>query len=207
MIFIGIIIILLLIIFATKKENIKQKDAISLIINNEDITAKLQNEIIVKDNVQYLSLEDVKNCLDENIYQEDKNVITISDRKVTCLKLDKNTLEINGSTIQISGQLFKTEQGKIYLPISEMRNSYDIDFLYNEEYKNIVIDSFSKRKEKATVKKDVSVKEKMNNSSDTLEKLKKDDIVVYVSEENDWAKIKTQNGNLGYIKKKPSGRP
>ena len=42
----------------------------------------------------------------------------------------------------------------------------------------------------------------MNNSSDTLEKLKKDDIVVYVSEENDWAKIKTQNGNLGYIKKK-----
>lgn len=202
LIFIGIIIILLLIIFATKKENIKQKDAISLIINNEDITAKLQNEIIVKDNVQYLSLEDVKNCLDENIYQEDKNVITISDRKVTCLKLDKNTLEINGSTIQISGQLFKTEQGKIYLPISEMRNSYDIDFLYNEEYKNIVIDSFSKRKEKATVKKDVSVKEKMNNSSDTLEKLKKDDIVVYVSEENDWAKIKTQNGNLGYIKKK-----
>lgn len=202
LIFIGIIIILLIIVLATKKENIKQKNYISLIINNEDVTTKLQNEIIIKDNVQYLSLEDIKNCLDDNIYLEGENVITTSERKVTYLKMNKNSLEINGSTIQISGQMFKTEQGKIYLPISQMQNSYDIDFLYNSEYKNIVIDSFSKRKEKAIVKKDVSVKEKMTNSSDTLEKIKKDDKVVYVSEEKGWARIITQNGNFGFVKKK-----
>ena len=85
LIFIGIIIILFLIIFANKKVNIKQKDYISLIINNEDVTGKLQNEIIIKDNLQYLSFEDIKNCIDENIYQEGDNVITISDRKVTYL--------------------------------------------------------------------------------------------------------------------------
>lgn len=202
LIFIGIIIILFLLIFANKKEKIKQRDYISLIMNNEDITSKLQNEIIIKDDVQYLSFEDIKNCLDENIYQEDKNVITTSDRKVTFLKLNKNQLEINGSKVQISGQMFKTEQGIIYLPISQMRNSYDIDFLYNSEYKNIVIDSFSKRQEKATVKKDISLKEEMKNSSYTLEKLKKDDKIIYVSEEKGWAKVRTQNGNLGYIKKK-----
>ena len=129
LIFIGIIIILFLIVFASKKENIKQKDYISLIINNEDVTSKLQYEIIIKDNVQYLSLEDIKNNLNENIYQEGDNVIAISDRKVTYLELNKNKLEINGSTIQIAGQMFKTEQGKIYPPISQMQNSYDIEFL------------------------------------------------------------------------------
>ena len=202
LIFIGIIIILFLIIFANKKENIKQKDYVSLIINNQDVTSMLQNEIIIKDNVQYLSFEDIKNCLDENIYQEGDNVITISDRKVTYLQLNKNKLEINGSTIQIAGQMFKNEQGKLYLPVSQMKNSYDIEFLYNPEYKNIVIDNFSSKIEKATIKKDVSVKEEMNNSSATLEKLKKDDVVVFVSEENGWAKIRTSNGNIGYIKKK-----
>ena len=202
LIFIGIIIILFLIIFANKKENIKQKDYVSLIINNQDVTGKLQNEIIIKDNLQYLSYEDIKNCIDENIYQEGDNVITISDRKVTYLQLNKNKLEINGSTIQIAGQMFKNEQGKLYLPISQMQNSYDIEFLYNPEYKNIVIDNFSSKIEKATIKKDISVKEEMNNSSATLEKLKKDDVVVFVSEENGWAKIRTSNGILGYIKKK-----
>ena len=83
-----------------------------------------------------------------------------------------------------------------------MKNSYDIEFLYNAEYNNIVIDSFSSKVEKATLKKDVSLKEKMSNSSDTLEKLKKDNTVVFVSEEKGWAKIRTANGNLGYIKKK-----
>ena len=202
LIFIGIIIILFLIVFASKKENIKQKDYISLIVNNEDVTSKLQNEIIIKDNVQYLSFEDIKNNLNENIYQEGDNVIAISDRKVTYLQLNKNKLEINGSTIQITGQMFKTEQGKLYLPISQMQNSYDIEFLYNSEYKNIVINYFSSKLEKATLKKDTSVKEQMNNSSATLEKLKKDNVVVFVLEEKGWAKIRTSNGNIGFIKKK-----
>ena len=202
LIFIGIIIILFIIIFASKKEKINQKDYISLIVNNEDITSKLQNEIIIKDNVQYLSFEDVKNFLDENIYLEGKNVITTSDRKVTYLKMNKNSLEINGSTIQITGQMFKTEQEKIYLPISQMQNSYDIEFLYNSEYKNIVINSFSKRKESATLKKDYSLKEKMSNSSNTIEKLKKDDKVVLISKEKGWAKVISKNGNLGFIKEK-----
>ena len=118
------------------------------------------------------------------------------------MQLNKNKLEINGSTIQIDGQMFKNEQGKLYLPVSQMKNSYDIEFLYNPEYKNIVIDNFSSKIEKATIKKDISLKEEMNNSSATLEKLKKDDVVVFVSEENGWAKIRTSNGNLGYIKKK-----
>lgn len=202
LIFLLIIIILFLLLFAKNKENIKQKSYISLIVNNEDMTSKLENEIIIKDGIQYLSFEDVKKCLDENIFQEDKNIITTSVRKVTVLPLNKNKIEINGSSIKISGSAFKSEEGIIYLPISQMKNSYDIEFLYNTEYNNIVIDSFSSKVEKATLKKDVSLKEKASNSSDTLEKLKKDDIVIFVSEEKGWAKIRTANGNLGYIKKK-----
>lgn len=202
LIFVCIIIILFLLPFANGKEKMKQKNYTSLIVNNEDITKKLDNEIVLKDGIQYLSIEDVKKCLDENIYQEDKNIITTSERKVTVLQLNNKKIEINGSNIEISGSAYKDDKGIIYLPISQMQNSYDVEFLYNSEYKNIVIDNLSKRKVKATLKKDVSIKEKMKNSSDTLEKIKKNDMIVYVSKENGWAKVKTVNGNLGYIKKK-----
>ena len=201
LIFVCIIIILFLLPFANGKEKMKQKNYTSLIVNNEDITNRLDNEIVIKDGIQYLSIEDVKKCLDENIYQEDKNIITTSERKVTVLQLNNKKIEINGSNIEISGSAYKDDKGIIYLPISQMQNSYDVEFLYNSEYKNFVIDNLSKKKEKATLKKDSSVKEKMKNSSETLEKIKKNDIVVYVSEEKGWAKVKTVNGNLGYIKK------
>ena len=202
LIFLCIIIILFLLIFTQGKEKIKQKEYISLIVNNEDITSKLENEIIIKDGIEYLSFQDVKKCLDENIYQEDKNIITTSSRKVTVLQLDKKKIEINGSNVEISGSAFKTEKGIIYLPISQMQNSYDIEFSYNIQYSNMVIDNFSLKVEKATLKKDVSLKEKNSNSSYTLEKLKKGEKVIYVVEKNGWANIRTSNGNLGYIKKK-----
>ena len=202
LIFFSIIIILFLCMITKNKENIKQKDYISLIVNNEDITSTLENEIIIKEGIEYLSFEDIKNNIDKNIYQEDENIITTSDRKVSVLQLNKNKIEINGSSIKIEGSAFKTEKGTIYLPISQMQNCYDIEFSYNVEYSNIVINSYSKKVEKATLKKDSSIKEKMNNSSDTLEKLKKDEVVVFVKEEKGWAKVRTANGNLGYVKKK-----
>ena len=155
LIFVCIIIILFLLPFANGKEKMKQKNYTSLIVNNEDITNKLDNEIVVKDGIQYLSLEDVKKCLDENIYQEDKNIITTSERKVTVLQLNNKKIEINGSNIEISGSAYKDDKGIIYLPISQMQNSYDVEFLYNSEYKNFVIDNLSKKKEKATLKKDI----------------------------------------------------
>ena len=201
LIFLSIIIILFLLLFVGKKEHMKQKKYVSLIVNNEDITSKLENEIIIKDGVEYLSFQDIKKCLDENIYQEDNNIITTSERKVTVLQLNNKKLEINGSSIKISAAAFKDNNGVIYLPISQMQNSYDIEFMYNSEYKNIVIDSFSKGIKKAKAKKAASVKENMKGSSDTLEKLSKDDTVIFVSEEKGWAKVRTLNGNLGYVKK------
>ena len=75
LIFVCIIIILFLLLFTNGKEKMKQKGYISLIVNNEDITSKLDNEIVIRDGVEYISFNDIKKCLDENIYQEDKKVL------------------------------------------------------------------------------------------------------------------------------------
>ena len=197
-----LLIIILLAIVVINNNSIKNKKENSIIVNNEDVTNKLENEIIINDNIVYLSINDIKKCLDPNIYQEDKKIITSSDKKIAVIELDSDNIEINGSTVQIKGQVFQTEQETIYLPISELQNVYDIELEYIEEYKNIVIDELSKRLEKAYVTKNLLIKEERKNFSSNIEKVNKGNWVVYVSEEKGWAKVRTQNGNLGYVKKK-----
>lgn len=202
LIFLAIIFIILAIIIVKKSSQPNNKDEISLIIDNENLTQQLENEIIIQDDITYISLNDVKKCLDTDIYQEDEKIIISGDKKIAVLKIDDNNVEINGANIDIKGQAFKTDEDIIYLPISELQNVYDIEFSYIPESKNIIIDYYSQSLEKAYVTKNISVKSEMNGFSETISKIKKGNWVVFVSEENGWAKVRTQQGELGYIKSK-----
>lgn len=202
LIFLAIIFIILAIIIIKKSSQPNNKDEISLIIDNEDVTQQLENEIIIQDDITYISLNDVKKCLDTDIYQEDEKIIISGDKKIAVLKIDDNNVEINGANVDIKGQAFKTDEDIIYLPISELQNVYDIEISYIPESKNIIIDYYSQALEKAYATKNISVKSEMNRFSKTISKIKKGNWVVFVSEENGWAKVRTQQGELGYIKSK-----
>ena len=201
LLFLLIIIILFVVVFKNKS-TIKIKENLSFVINNEDVINKLEHQPLVKENIVYLSFNDVKNCLDANIYKEDEKILTGNSRKIAVLKLNNRNIEINGSNIQLKGMAFKDDNNIIYLPISEMQNVYDMEFSYIPEYKNMILDSFSQKQEKAITSKSVLLKSEMNNSSSNIEKIEKENWVIYISEQNGWAKIRTQNGNIGYIKNK-----
>ena len=174
------IIILLVVVFIIIKNNtIKKNYKTELIVSNENITDTLKNEIIIKENVVYLSLEDVQKYFDKDLYQEDNKIILTSTRKIAAIELNKNEIEINGSKVKIQGKAYKTENNIINITID-----------YN--YKKIV---------KANTTKNVLLKEKPGIFASNLEKIDKDSLVVYISEENGWAKIRSQNGNIGYINK------
>ncbi len=198
-----LLVLSLVIIFViiNKEDKVIYNEKLSLIKSNENITNNLNNEIIIKDNIVYLSYEDIKNNFDDDIYQEDDTIVMSSDKKIAALQLNNNNIEINGSNIKINGQAYKNEHEIVYIPISDLQNVYDMQLTYSAEYKNIAIDFLSNKLEKAYTKKDLSLKKEKKNSSDTIEKLKKDDWVIYISEEDGWSKVRSQNGNIGYIKK------
>lgn len=202
LIFLSIIIILVVAIRIKNNNKIKNNFELSLVINNQDVTKQLEDDVVFKQNTVFLSFEDMKKCLDYNIYIEDKNILMSSDKKIASLQLNSDNLEINGSTIKIKDKAFKNELGTIYIPISELKNVYDIEFSYIPEYKNIVIDNYSKKSERAETTKNVAIREHNKNSSIIIEKLNKGASIVFISEQNGWAKVKTQNGNIGYAKMK-----
>jgi len=200
-IIIVVVAIIIIGVFTKVKDNNSQNKEISIIISNQDITSELQNKILIEDDTVYMSIDDVKKCFDENIYYEEESgfIITTSEKKLAALKIDESDIEINGSEVTIDGQALKTNE-KIYIPISELENVYDYQFDFIKKSNIITIDYYSKKMEKAKAKKNISLRKEKSGISSKVEKIKKDDWVIVIDKEDKWTKVRSQDGNIGYLK-------
>ena len=178
-----------------------KNEEINLIINNNNVTADLKNEILIEDNIIYLSKEDVKNLFDKYIYDEieSNQIITTYDKKIAAIGFEKNEITINGAKKQIYAHAIKNNDME-YLPVSEMKNVYNIEIEYIEESKIITIDFLEKEQKRAIISSDAAVKSSTGFISKTVERVKKGESAIIIASENGKTKIRTQNGKIGYIK-------
>lgn len=174
---------------------------INLVINNNNITANLKNDILIEDNVIYLSKPDIANFFDKYIYDEKNSnqIITTYDKKIATIGFEKNTITINGSTKTIYAHAIK--KGEVeYLPISEMKDVYDIDIQLIEDKNVIIMDSLDREQKRAIVSSNLPVKNNTNMIAKTVDRIKKGDSVIVVSSDKKYAKVRTENGKVGYVK-------
>lgn len=174
---------------------------INLVINNRNVTSNLKKEIIIENDNIYLSKQDLGNFFDKYIYEDKKNnqIITTYDTKVATISLDSNEMTINGANVEADGKVIEKD-GVIYIPITDLEDVYGIEIKYVEDSKVLVLDSVTKEQKKAIVTKDVPVKSSKKFIAKTVEIVKKGSYVVVVSEENGFARVRTENGKLGYVK-------
>lgn len=173
----------------------------NLIINNKNVTSNLKNDILIEDNIIYLSKPDIANFFDKYIYEEkDTNqIITTYEKKIAAIGFEDNQITINGSDKDIYAHAIKKDD-IVYLPISEMKDVYDVEIENIEETKVITMDSLDKEQKKAIVSSNLSVKSSTKLISRTVDRIKKGDTVIVVSSENGYSRVRTSNGKLGYVK-------
>lgn len=203
------IVLFVLIFILIKAENfIKEKtyDNISLIINNTNVTGRLKHEIKIQDGTIYVSMDDMENFFDKYIYIEDETneIITTYEDKIASIGFEANKLTLNGSTKKINAHAIK-EEDIIYMPISEMADVYNIEISNIEKTKVITADSLDREQIKAEVKTKISVKEKREIFSKTVDKIEKGETVIVVKNDGEisqkgYTKIRTQDGKVGYVK-------
>ena len=200
--FIALIIILIAAYIANDFIILDKNEKTNLVINNNNITANLKNDIIIKDDVIYLSKQDMANFFDRYIYEEKDNnvIVTTYDKKIACIGFEKNVININGSNKKIYAHA-ENENGTIYLPISEMKDVYGIEIQNIKESNVITIDSTNREQKKAMVSKEVAVKSSTGFLAKTIDRTKKGDYVIVASKnDNGWVKIRTKNGKVGFVK-------
>ncbi len=176
---------------------------INLIINEEDKTAELINEIYINENgTIYISEEDVRNLFDSTIYYDEKynQIITTSDTKVANIEIDEKQMTINSSTVKMLDAIIKINDN-IYLPISDMTLVYNIEIDYIEETNRVVIDRLDTGMIRAIVLEDTDIKFKPRALSKDVKTVKQGETVTcYYTTSRGWRQIRTSDGIIGYIK-------
>ena len=203
-IFITIISIILIGVIAYNINNyiiLDKNKNINLVINNKNVTSNLKKEIIIENDNIYISKQDLGNFFDKYIYEdtENDNIVTTYHNKIASISLEENKININGSNKETYAHA-ENRDGIIYIPITELEDVYGIEIKYIENSKVLTIDSTSKEQKKAIITKNVAVKSSTKFIAKTVDRVKRGSYVVVVSEDNGYAKIRTENGKIGYVK-------
>lgn len=174
---------------------------INLVINNRNVTSNLKNEILIENNIIYLSKSDIANFFDKYIYEDEETnqIITTYDKKIVAIGFENNEMTVNGSRKEIYAHAIDRDD-TIYIPISEMKDIYNIEIENIESTKVITMDSLDREQKQAIVKSNLAVKSSTNFIAKTVDRVEKGDTVIVISSENGYSRIRTQNGKIGYIK-------
>ena len=202
--FITILVILVIAIIGYKVNDyiiLDKNKTINLVINNRNVTSNLKKDIFIEDDEIYISKQDLGNFFDKYIYEDTKNnqIVTTYDNKIAAISLEENKININGSNKTTYAHPVEKDD-TIYIPIQELEDVYGIEIKYIENSKVLTIDSISKEQRKAIITKNVAVKSSKNFIAKTVDRAKKGSYVVVISEEKGYAKVRTENGKIGYVK-------
>ena len=201
LIILAIIVIFFVALIANDYIILDNHEKLNLVINNRNVTTNLKNDIIIENNIIYLSKADVANFFDKYLYEEKESnqLVTTYDKKIATIGFEENNIIINGSVKNIYAHAMEKEN-VIYLPISEMKDVYNIEIQNIEATNIITIDSLDREQKRAIVSSNLAVKSSTNLIAKTIDRVKKGDSVIVISSDKGYSKIRTANGKLGYVK-------
>lgn len=175
-----------------------------ILINNNNVTLKMKNDVYIDENNNvFMSILDIKNYFDKYIEydKEDGDIVTTSEINIAKLSTENNTIIINGKEEKLNSSAIKKGE-TIYLPFSEISQKvYDVYLEYIKDTDTIIIDSLDRKQETTTANKNTKIKYKPQVFSRTLDKIKENDKIIFIEEKENWAKVRTIDGTIGYVKR------
>lgn len=202
-IIVGILLALAIFILDTSKyyKNDDIVDKANVIINNNNVTARLKKDIIIENDEIYMSMADIRNFFDNYIYEEtsQNKIITTYDENIAEIFFEGTHMNLNDSAQRVDAVAIE-KNDVIYLPISQMENVYNIELEYIKETNIITMDSIRREQIVAKASKNISVKDYARVLSRTVDKVKAGENLVIISKREDgWTKVRTENGKIGFV--------
>ena len=198
---VALIIIFIVAMIANNYIILDNNERTNLVINNNNVTADLKNDVLIEDDIIYLSEADIANFFDKHIYYDEDTgkIITTYEKKIAEIGFDENIININGSDKDIYAHAIEKD-GEVYLPISEMADVYDVEIQNIPETKVITMDSLDRGQKRAIVNKNTAVKSSTNFIARTVDRVDKGEAVIVVSSDGKYSRIRTSDGKIGVIK-------
>lgn len=172
-------------------------EATAVFLNNE----RQKEDGITRDGQTYLSLEWVNQYLNERFYWDDVEKLLVYTLPDTIVYADKRTQGQGGQPLLLE------EEGQIYLAAGLVGSYTDIQTeAYNtDEHKRIYIDNTWAPKQMGTARSDTAVREKGGIKSPVITTVQKGDSFQILEQMTDWAKVRTEDGYIGYLQNRRIG--
>ena len=202
-----VILFLISIIFVLKyayyyvKNDITDKT--NLVVNNNNVTTSLKQDIFVEDGIIYIAKEDIANFFDPYIYYDKQyhQIITGSDTKIASIVIGKKEMNNNGSTVKIPATVLE-KNNTYYIPFSVLDDIYHVKTTFVESTNTVIIDSLDRKFVVGNSTKNNHIKQARTTISRTVDKVEVGDSLVVVTDSfrDGWIKVRTDKGKLGYVK-------
>ena len=176
---------------------------VAMIINNERVEEKA---VYYKDSY-YLSEDDVRKYFTKHFYvniDEQNCFYTTQDEIIKAdLNQSENFCYMRGdSRNELSCAPVITNDGKTYFSFEYLKLFSDFNMSVYDEPQHLVIYTEDKSLDKAKVIKDTQVRYRGGVKSDILKDVKENDTLYVLEEMEDWAKVQTTDGFIGYVEMK-----
>lgn len=198
-----LIVIIVAILFDINRFGVsKEKEYSRLVIFGDNISSS--NTAFYEDDTIYLAFDTIQKFIDEDIFYDkvaNKVIITTSDN-VLKFKFDDKKVSKNLEYVDFKNPM-KLVSKEAYIPLSELKDIYDLDMEYNESTNTITIDK--KNNDMAKIKYNkVKVYSDISTKSKIIDVLNmNDELISYTKNLSHarWSKVKTNSGAVGYIVK------
>lgn len=178
---------------------IKQEDQLAITVNNEVVEP---NGRII-DGKAYVQYETVRDHISSRFYWDPKE-----NKLLYTLPKDMVTVEVGSKDYQVSKDkksedyvILKTEGSTAYIALDFIKQYAGIAYEVYDNPSRVMIVSEWGETTVATVKKDTQVRYRGGVKSPILTEIKKKDEVTVLESEDNWKKVRTKDGFIGYVKK------
>lgn len=166
---------------------LSSQEEVALIVNDQ----VLEEKGLVVDGTIYIAYPTVWNYMNSGFYWEE-------DSQQMLLTLSEGTL--SWSQGDGTRALLLGEEGSPYLSVACIQENSDIEMRILEDPQRIVARTNWDQVTAAQVLQDTSVRYRGGNRSEILTQIEKGDQVIFLEDLEDWCKVSTEDGHVGYVK-------
>lgn len=176
-------------------------DPFEVIINHSKVSPALTYDPIIKDNVAYMSVDDVTRYFDSYLYQSGREgiIATFGTGGVAEINLDDKTITINDETKPI---VLQKVGYTYYMPLQNLADLYGIDIYQDDN--TLLITSRDRATISAKVVSDTPINYLNSEKSYSVGTAHKGDTVYVKDTEGDvyegWSRVRTNDNLVGYVK-------
>ena len=178
------------------------------ILENNQLAVIIDNEVIggsgkIWEGEPYVEYSVVRDYLNSRVYVDLNENLLLYTFPTGSLQANVGSKEYSLQKENKTAEhaLLKMEGKVAYVSLSFVKEYSDIEYTVYEEPNRVMIESDWSEKTVATIRKDTQVRYRGGVKSPILTDVSKNDKVTVVESEENWKKIRTEDGFVGYVKK------